>query len=192
MTAEPATSGNQLDLPRYLARTAGWAAGALVLVLATPLCDLLCARPTVSLAALLLQAAGESVWHGGSTIQVGLAPPRTVLGYWTAAPPFLIGAAFILTWPATAAKRALGLVAMLVDTVLINLVVLGWVTQAPDLTIDGVCRGLRLVYPPLMAGVVGVTLLYWLLRVVPERRPSAPVAAPPDETEAAGEVDEGG
>ena len=173
MKSDPA----DLSLKAYLQRALAVAAVGLVLVLLIdPIGQLLFARPTAGLLRLLLTASGNEVQGTGAQIQVGTLPLRLVPTAWTAAPAFLLGLGAVAAYPAGLAKRAVGVTMVLINCVMVNAMVLGWLLMQSSVVVDAagtvtvseqVTGALRWVYPPVMTGVLVVSLLFWYQRVVP-------------------------
>ncbi|MBI2297590.1 MAG: hypothetical protein HYU66_01335 [Armatimonadetes bacterium] len=175
------------DLRRYFARAGAWAAALLLVSLATPPGRWLWEACTAWLVSGFLHASGHHVVCHGLTMQVEDLPVRRVVALWTAAPVWGVGAACMLAWPARWTQRLGGLLLLLVNTVLVNAVALGWVAQTPAkigvgeegagaaASYEPFVTALRLAYPVAMTVTLCLVLLYWLTRVVPERRPASGV-----------------
>lgn len=165
------------SLGAYLATAIGIAAALLVVVVATPLDDWVFAPLTAQFVKLLFRLTGEPVNGGGAVLAVASLPARQIVGHWTAAPPFLLGLGFVLAYPAKSRKKAIGATMLLVNCVLVNAMVVGWMLEAAPQAAGSAEPGhfellstaLRRGYPFVMAFVLAVTLSHWMVRVVPEK-----------------------
>lgn len=165
------------EIKPYLGRALAWVAGLILVVVLTPLDDLIFGHFTAWLVNAMLSIDNLPVVRHGAELAIGDMAPRAIVGHWTAAPVWLVGLGFIIPYPTSLKRKMPGALLVLVNTVLINAMVIGWLIQSGESTENGaglfdlLVPGLRRVYPPVMTIVLVVTMSYWMARVVPEGRP---------------------
>ena len=176
----------------YLRRACWLVVVGFVLLLVPPLGRPLFAVPTAALIEGLLSASGVLVVREGAQLQVAGVLYRAVPAVSTAAPALVLGVAAVLAWPTGWLKRLIGVGLVVFHTVLLNIVVLALVVQAPSglgtrvqvgpapglSELEVYTRTLHTVYPVAMTFVLAATLLFWTWRVVPRPLWGAPAQAP--------------
>jgi hypothetical protein len=170
------------SLAEYLGQVAKYAVLGWILVLALVSWGrILFSIPTAAIVRLLLSSAGYVVSGSPAHIKVGDLPMRFLYPWWTAAPVFVLGAAAVLAYPTDRAHKVAGVIQIWFHTTMINAMMLGWVAAQPDrigmdlevslgtqlTTYDLFVNQMRIVYPPAMAIVLCLSLLFWMARVAP-------------------------
>jgi len=168
---------SDLTVKTYLQRALSIAGvGWVLLLVVAPLGKLLFAVPTAALLRGLLAASGNDIAGSGAQIAVGEQGMREVVWAWTAAPVVVLGLGAVLAYPADMLKKAMGVLVVLVNTVMVNTMVIGWLLVQTTVVIDTggavsyqdlFAGQLRWLYPPAMTSVLALSLLFWMWRVVP-------------------------
>src|ERR1035438_9586480 len=173
---------DDLTLREYLRQVAGYAVlGLVLLIVLIPLGKITFSLPTAAIVRAMLAGQGYTVAGTLAHVKMGDFPMRYLQPWWTAAPAFALGAAAILAYPTDRGHKILGLVQIWFHTVLFNAMILGWLAAQPDpVGMDTALANLpqvttyaifsaqiRLVYPPAMTLVLALSLLFWMVRIVP-------------------------
>jgi hypothetical protein len=168
-----------LSLRAYLGRFALLAVVIEALFLALPAGQTLWTVPSAGLARWLASSTGAAVNGHGAQLLVMDWGGGLVSAPWTAAPVFALAAAGILAYPTDLGHKLQGLVQVLFHTFTFNVMVLTLVAMQPTVMPGSAGPAPRVpwctlysaklaaVYAPLMTLVMVLSLLFWMLRVVP-------------------------
>ena len=159
MSSTPATTVEPEDWGPYLNRAGMYLALLVLVLLATP-------GPTASMLGWLLAMVSCPVEVHGSSLLVGEVRHLTVTPLWSAAPIVALGASLILAHRATLRQQVGGVALVAINSVGVNLLVLGLLVQAPSPQVNQLADALRWAYPLMMGVVLLVTVVYWAWRVV--------------------------
>ncbi len=153
-TVTPAES-----LSSFATRVGGYLAILLMVLATTPV-------PTAAMLGWLLAMVDCPVTVQGSLVQIGGTAQHLVTSWWSATPVVVLGASLILAHRATLGQQLGGVALVTFNSLLVNLLVMGLLLQAPPVAAHRLVRSLQLGYPVVMGGLLVVTVLYWTRRVV--------------------------